>query len=407
MPMTTDPLLVLSYLGLASLLIAGTVVIVPINFNLVATSFFTIYIGSHRSLYALAEETETMEAKDALMFPITAGCVLTGLYVLFQVFNKDMINMLISAYIFIVAVFATAQTASGVLSGFLPSEAFVVDVRIPVPRFLGGSSPSSSNEDSKDKTEDSKDKKDSKGTDSKKKKEEISNKDSKEIKDDSNVWEIQLTAADVLSLLVGVCVSSWYLHGKHWIANNIIGITFAVQGIENLSVGSYKTGAALLSLLFFYDIFFVFGTPVMVAVATNVDAPIKLLFPKAFAVTDADAQFSMLGLGDIVIPGIFIALLLRFDAKRAGLKLSEAQKRPLGSFHKPFFNAQMIGYCLGLFATLYIMYAFKHAQPALLYLVPACLLASAVSATMHGQWTELLAYSEEESKGDGDKVKTS
>jgi minor histocompatibility antigen H13 len=78
-------------------------------------------------------------------------------------------------------------------------------------------------------------------------------------------------------------------------------------------------------LLFFYDIFFVLGTPVMVAVATNVDAPIKLLFPKAFAVSDADAQFSMLGLGDIVIPGIFIALLLRFDAQRAGLKLQDAQ----------------------------------------------------------------------------------
>jgi hypothetical protein len=64
-------------------------------------------------------------------------------------------------------------------------------------------------------------------------------------------------------------------------------------------------------------------------------APIKLLFPKNFNPADEGKNFSMLGtncilapssthtqtqfhacsgLGDIVIPGIFLALLLRFDA---------------------------------------------------------------------------------------------
>jgi minor histocompatibility antigen H13 len=41
-----------------------------------------------------------------------------------------------------------------------------------------------------------------------------------------------------------------------------------------------QIGAILLTGLFFYDIFWVFGTPVMVAVAKNIDAPIKLLFPR-------------------------------------------------------------------------------------------------------------------------------
>ncbi|PNX91774.1 signal peptide peptidase-like protein, partial [Trifolium pratense] len=51
--------------------------------------------------------------------------------------------------------------------------------------------------------------------------------------------------------------------------------------------------------LFVYDIFWVFFTPVMVSVAKSFDAPIKLLFPTA----DLKRPFSMLGLGDIVIPG--------------------------------------------------------------------------------------------------------
>ena len=37
-----------------------------------------------------------------------------------------------------------------------------------------------------------------------------------------------------------------------------------LQGIEHLSVGAVQTGVILLSGLFFYDIFFVFFTPVMV-----------------------------------------------------------------------------------------------------------------------------------------------
>ena len=67
----------------------------------------------------------------------------------------------------------------------------------------------------------------------------------------------------------------------------------------------------LLGLLFFYDIFFVFGTDVMVTVATSIDAPIKLQFPKDL--TSDPPKYSILGLGDIVIPGIFVSLCLRFD----------------------------------------------------------------------------------------------
>ena len=48
--------------------------------------------------------------------------------------------------------------------------------------------------------------------------------------------------------------------------------------------------------------------------AKSFDAPIKLLFPRALVEGSKTAPFSMLGLGDIVIPGIFVALVLRYDA---------------------------------------------------------------------------------------------
>ena len=51
-----------------------------------------------------------------------------------------------------------------------------------------------------------------------------------------------------------------------------------------------------------------------VSVAKSFDAPIKLLFPRAMDLEKAAKPFSMLGLGDIVIPGVFVALMLRYDA---------------------------------------------------------------------------------------------
>jgi len=67
----------------------------------------------------------------------------------------------------------------------------------------------------------------------------------------------------------------------------------------------------LLILLFFYDIFFVFGTDVMLTVAKGIDAPIKLQFPKDFS--GKTSKYAILGLGDIVIPGVFVSLCLRYD----------------------------------------------------------------------------------------------
>lgn len=62
---------------------------------------------------------------------------------------------------------------------------------------------------------------------------------------------------------------------QHWIANNLLGLAFAVNGVELLHLNNIQTGALLLIGLFVYDIFWVFGTNVMVTVAKSFEAPIK------------------------------------------------------------------------------------------------------------------------------------
>jgi hypothetical protein len=53
----------------------------------------------------------------------------------------------------------------------------------------------------------------------------------------------------------------------------------------------------------------------MVTVAKSLDVPIKLMFPRPTPADDPTAASShaMLGLGDVVLPGIMIGLALRFD----------------------------------------------------------------------------------------------
>ena len=76
-------MIMLCYVGLMVLTVVPNFVLIPINLNLVSTSFFIIYIGSYQSLESrlaakdgnveAIEEMETMSAKDAYMFPVVGS----------------------------------------------------------------------------------------------------------------------------------------------------------------------------------------------------------------------------------------------------------------------------------------------------------------------------------------------
>lgn len=186
----------------------------------------------------------------------------------------------------------------------------------------------------------------------------------------------------------------YYNYSKHWIASNVLGESFSLAAIQWMQLDSFKTGMILLAGLFFYDIFWVFGTDVMVTVATTFDAPIKILFPRdVFA---EKYSFALLGLGDIVIPGICIALCLRYDYFRAGSP--ENYKFPA-----PYFRNSLIGYILGLSVTIGVMHTFKAAQPALLYLSPAGILAPLLTAVFLGDLKELFDFGAEAIKDGSQK----
>lgn len=58
---------------------------------------------------------------------------------------------------------------------------------------------------------------------------------------------------------------------------------------------------------------------------------------------------------------------------------------------RTYFYTTLFAYLMGLFATIFVMHVFKHAQPALLYLVPACISAPVGVALIKGDIRALFA----------------
>jgi signal peptide peptidase-like protein 3 len=108
----------------------------------------------------------------------------------------------------------------------------------------------------------------------------------------------------------------------------------------------------------------------------------------------------MLGLGDIVMPGLLLCFVMRYDAyKRAQAKRMADAGIPLPShWHKiSYFHCSLLGYFLGLLTATVSSEFFKAAQPALLYLVPFTLFPLFLMAYLKGDlksmWHEPFARS--------------
>jgi minor histocompatibility antigen H13 len=213
-----------------------------------------------------------------------------------------------------------------------------------------------------------------------------------------------------------------------WYVSNLLGFAFCYGSMQYMSPTTFWTGTLLLSALFFYDIYFVFFTPMMVTVATKLDIPIKLLFPRPPSPAEAEkgiSSLAMLGLGDIVIPGMMVALALRFDlylyylrrSKRDGDKVEKPTYAPVtggwgerfwvgrsaaGSdlqakaFPKTYFKAGLVGYASGMVVTLLVMQIAEHAQPALLYLVPGVLTSLWGTAALKGDLKLMWDFTEDD-----------
>ena len=210
---------------------------------------------------------------------------------------------------------------------------------------------------------------------------------------------------------------SWFFSRKKsysWILQDILGVFFSINMLRTIRLPSFKICTFLLTLLFFYDIFFVFITPlllpsgesIMVEVATGGSQredsstgsgsgsdntpetlPMVLKVPH-LSIARANqsdplevcyallrkSSHSLLGFGDILVPGLLVSYCHAFDLIH----------RTRG---RPYFVSTAIAYALGLIVTFVGLHLMSGvAQPALLYLVPMTLIPPAIIACYRGEF---------------------
>eukprot|EP00884_Botryococcus_braunii_P012309 jgi/Botrbrau1/21079/Bobra.0144s0077.1 len=138
----------------------------------------------------------------------------------------------------------------------------------------------------------------------------------------------ELAPSDVLAALLGLAAASGDLvaHHSNFTLNNLLACAIVTDLLQLLGLRSFRTAGVLLVGLLLYDVFWVFASPaavgdnVMLAVATSevFQGPTRLLFPRfpGSVGEAASFPFSLLGLGDIAVPGLLACLALRYDASR-------------------------------------------------------------------------------------------
>jgi hypothetical protein len=116
-----------------------------------------------------------------------------------------------------------------------------------------------------------------------------------------------------------------YLATKHWSANNYLAISFSVYTIEKWTQTKFWEVIVIFLGLIIYDVSFVFGTDVMMTVAHGFEMPMKILFPTP------NKGFSMIGIGDIIVPGLLVSVCLRHDFIQGLLLKSDLNKSKFSS----------------------------------------------------------------------------
>ena len=174
-----------------------------------------------------------------------------------------------------------------------------------------------------------------------------------------------------------VIVIAWFFT-RSWILNDVIGLSIVCLIFRVVKLPSLKIAYMLLGMCFFYDIFWVFistpifGRSVMVVAATSLDLPIKIELPYLGATPLP--RCSMLGLGDMVLPGFFVTLNYRFGAfKRTDV----------------YFHSSVIAYALGIILCGGVLILTKTGQPALLYIVPSMLGMATIVSKRRGEFGEM------------------
>ena len=185
---------------------------------------------------------------------------------------------------------------------------------------------------------------------------------------------LDLNFFEITSLLISGILIGLYFLTRHYILNDIICFCLAFTSLSFIILKSFLLCFVCLFAFFIYDTFWVFYSEkiftenVMVVAATSIQIPIKIEFPILFS-NNPIKNCMLLGLGDILLPGMIIKYSRRFD-----LLKKKMEKRKIGLRKKKsninFYSFNLLLYFISVVLAMVMMFVFNHGQPVLFYISP-------------------------------------
>ncbi|ETW54235.1 hypothetical protein PFUGPA_04105 [Plasmodium falciparum Palo Alto/Uganda] len=294
------------------------------------------------------KKSDNITAYDAMMFPVIGSAALLTLYFAYKFLDPFYVNLLLTLYLTLAGVFSLQGVFTTILEPVFPNffkkDEYVKTFKLP--NFIY--------------------------------KEPI---------------VFNTNKGEIVCLILSFAIGLRWIFYKDFITHNVLAVSFFLTIILSKFVV-----IPLMAQMFLYTFITIYiGSHDSLKQLESFEAPVKLLFP----VSSDPVHYSMLGLGDIIIPGILMSLCLRFDyylfknnIHKGNLKKMFNDISIHESFKKYYFYTIIIFYELGLVVTYCMLFYFEHPQPALLYLVPACILAILACSICKREFKLMIKYQE-------------
>ncbi|CAF3687160.1 unnamed protein product [Adineta steineri] len=231
----------------------------------------------------------------------------------------------------------------------------------------------------------------------------------------------------ILSMSISLTlVIIWYIYRLTdwaWVLQDILGAAICISVTSMYRLGNMRVITIILILFFLYDVFFVFITPyipifqksststtpvtaapsnvstnirstsrdissnpsvmeqVALGLGTNGESiPLLFALPTFIPESEIDpcttVRMSMIGFGDIILPGILLTFCKIFD-------IASGNRWPV------YYLQSIIAYFVGLSFTYVALYLMQTAQPALLYIVPCLLISTIITSLIRREFKEI------------------
>ncbi|OHT05649.1 hypothetical protein TRFO_26537 [Tritrichomonas foetus] len=160
----------------------------------------------------------------------------------------------------------------------------------------------------------------------------------------------------------------WYFT-EHWLLTNFIVFCFIVTAISLIKIRRLQVILMVGIGFLIFDVYWVFLSPLLfgksvMEVAAKTAAP---HIPAAMTTRDSDGGMSLLGAGDIMLPGTVLDFFLRFDCA-----YPESRSN--------LFEVAFFGYIVGVAVAWIMSFVMQRGQPALLWIFPSVLIPTLIQA---------------------------